>query len=228
MKGPLVLWRKANVHAICVLENVWKFKFGWGLALAGTRGVRNQATIACNAQTQTNQASPEVITNDPPSPSQPHPSITQGTDMTSPWCIIEYERGKHTALPNSLCRVFIPCVIPMVTDYNPKARIEIYRPALYNLAFIPCDESLVQRARDVRYVEDVWRDDRTGILAQIPDAQLQGFMDGLSRREKKPASARKALRLGEMAERDWFAILSHLYGAQTAIKRFGRDMREVA
>jgi hypothetical protein len=142
-----------------------------------------------------------------------------------PWAILEFEKGRHTAIPNSLGRIGIACVIPMVTDYNAKARVEFQRPVFQNLAFVPGEERLVYRAMDLMYVEKVWRDPKTGVLESVPDAQLQAFMEGLARREKKPAKARRVMKLGERAESDWFSLYAALYGLQAAIKRFGRDLR---
>ena len=144
------------------------------------------------------------------------------------WAIIQYEKDRHTALPNSLGRFGIACVIPMVTEYSQKGRVEYPRPALQSLAFIPCEERLVRLALDtVRYVDDVWRLG-SGELVSVPDVQLQHFLDGLAKREKKPARVKKTMRLGEQAETEWFALYAHLYGLQAAVKRFGKDMREMA
>lgn len=148
------------------------------------------------------------------------------------WTVIEYERGRHPALPNSFCRFGIACVIPMVSEFNAKAKQEIQRPALPGLVFIPAEESKVRFALDnIRYVEKVWRQidgrrSETGELVTIPDSHLQHFLEGLAKREKKPARVKKTMNLGEHAEQDWFGLYVHLYGLQAAIKRFGRDMRE--
>lgn len=142
------------------------------------------------------------------------------------WAVLDYEKERHTALPNSLGRFGIASVIPMVTEFNLKAKKELLRPALVSIAFIPCDERLVRLALEtVRYVDDVWRLGN-GDLVSVPDAQLQYFLDGLAKREKKPARVKKTMRLGEIAEAEWFATYVGLYGLQAAIKRFGRDMRE--
>ena len=143
------------------------------------------------------------------------------------WCILDYEKDRHTALPNSLCRFGIACVIPMVTEYSAKGRVEYPRPALPGLCFIPCEEAKVRLALEtVRYVDAVWRRDN-GDLVSVPDQELQLFMDGLAKREKRPPRVKKGLRLGDMAEADWFATYSRLYGLQAAVKRFGRDLREM-
>lgn len=150
----------------------------------------------------------------------------KGDRQVKNWTVIVYEKGRHTGLPNGCCRFGIPLVIPMVSEFNAKAKQEILRPALGDLAFIPADERLVRLALDtVRYVDDVWRLG-SGDLVSIPDAQLQHFLDGLAKREKKPARVKKGMNLAEMAEAEWFATYAHLYGLQAAVKRFGRDVRE--
>lgn len=145
----------------------------------------------------------------------------------SSWTIIEYQRGAHIGLPNKLARAFIPCVIPMVPEFNASARKELLRPALREIAFIPCDESLVQNAFDVEHVEKVWRVDN-GALASIPNPSFQIFLDGLAKREKKPAKLRKGWNMAQMAERDWFDLYAHLYGGREATKKFGRDLKALA
>ena len=144
------------------------------------------------------------------------------------WAIIKYEKDRHTALPNSLGRFGVACVIPMVTEYSQKGKLEVLRPALFRTAFIPCDERQVRLALDVvRYVDEVWRL-ASGDLVSVPDAHLQRFLDGLAKREKKPAKVKKTMNLAGMAETEWFATYAHLYGLQAAIKRFGKDLREQA
>ncbi len=149
------------------------------------------------------------------------------------WAVIVYERGRHTAIPNSCCRFGIPLVIPMVSEFTSfKSRHEVLKPALADLAFIPADETKVRFALDnIRYIEKVWRQidgrfSETGELVTVPDSHLQHFLDGLAKREKKPTKVKKSMNLGEMAEQDWFATFVNLYGLQAAIKRFGRDLRE--
>lgn len=150
------------------------------------------------------------------------------------WAVIVYERGRHTALPNSFCRFGIPLVIPMVSEFTSfKSRHEVLKPALVDIAFLPAEEPKVRFAIDnIRYVEKVWRQidgrrSETGELVMIPDAHLQHFLDGLAKREKKPVRVKRGMNLAEMAEQDWFAAYARLYGLQAAIKRFGRDVREL-
>lgn len=148
------------------------------------------------------------------------------------WAVIVYERGRHTALPNSFCRFGIACVIPMVSEFNAKVKKDVLKPALSTIAFIEADESKVRFAiENIRYVEKVWRqiDGRisdSGELITVPDKHLQYFLDGLEKREKKPARVKRGMNLAEMAEAEWFATYTHLYGLREAVKRFGRDMRE--
>lgn len=140
------------------------------------------------------------------------------------WAILEYETGRHTAIPTSLCRLGIPCIIPMVEDFSLKDKRKITRPALPRLLFMPGVETQIRMVLDrIRYAEKVWRDSR-GDLIVVPDHQLQPFLDGLEKREKKAKATKKAINLGEAAERDWFTLYVHLYGRQEAIRRFGRDM----
>ena len=141
------------------------------------------------------------------------------------WAIFSFERGRHPSIPNALGRASVPCIIPMVTDFNSKNRVEYQRPALINLGFFPADETYAQRAMDIVYIEAVWRRDN-GDLQRIPDQQVQHFLDGLARRERKPAKARRTMNLGGMAEREFFALWRNLYGLQAAIKRFGRDLSD--
>lgn len=140
------------------------------------------------------------------------------------WAIIEYQKGWHLRLPNTLARHFVPCIIPMTTEFNQKAKKDVVRPALRNWAFIPGDERHVQIAIDRgQCVTKVWRMD-FGTLNVIPDASLQRFLDGLDRREKKPPALKRTMKLGDMAESDAFEIYAHLFGIREAIKKFGKDL----
>ena len=147
-------------------------------------------------------------------------SITQ-------WAILEFETGRHTAIQNSLARVGIVSLMPMITESRirpDKKVIEVQRPALHNCLFMPADEQKVRLALDsVRYAESVWRAS-SGDLRAIPDGEVQMFVDQLERREKKPKSHRKAINLAALAEQDAFDLFHRLFGLSEAIKRVGRDM----
>ena len=140
------------------------------------------------------------------------------------WCILEYESGRHAAIPNSLGRLGVACVLPMVEGENRKLRTTIRIPALPRLLFMAADERKAQMVLDtIRYAEKVWRHP-DGRLQTISQRDLGVFLDNLEKREKKPKAARKGIDLATAAESDWFALYAHYFGLQTAIKRFGRDM----
>lgn len=145
---------------------------------------------------------------------------------TQQWAVIRYDREYFSSLQNNMCRVGIACVIPMVTEWNHKAKKEVKRPAFQNLAFIPGQEALVQRALSLNYVDEVWRQNGTTALALIPDPEFQAFLEGLAKREKKPARARRVMNLVNMAQKDGFALYAALFGPREAIKKFGKDFRE--
>lgn len=145
------------------------------------------------------------------------------------WTIIEYELGRHTAIPTSIGRLGIAYLIPLIEEYVKKAQRKISRPALPRLIFVPADEFQVRTIMErVQYAEKAWRD-HNGQLICIPDSEMQRFLDGLDKRDKKAKALKKPMNLSEAAERDWFALYSALYGRQAAIKRFGHKIaREVA
>lgn len=142
------------------------------------------------------------------------------------WAIIRYDRDYFASFQHNMCRNRVACVIPMVTEWNQKAKKEVRRPAFHNLAFIPGEERFVQAARMLNYVNDVWRDELTGALRLIPDQEFQVFLDRLERREKKPAKVRRTMNLADLAEKDGFALYSHLFGKREAIRKFGKDLSE--
>ena len=137
------------------------------------------------------------------------------------WAILEYETGSHVVIPNSLCRLGVPCVIPMIEEFQKQAKRKIRRPALPKLLFLPASEETIRIVLDkVRHAEKVWRDHR-GNLDSVPDQELQAFLDILDKREKKVKGGNKAINMGEMAQKDWKALYAHLYGPNEALKRFG-------
>lgn len=145
--------------------------------------------------------------------------------MNPGWAVIEFERGKHTQLISGLCRHGIACVVPMTSEFSLKGKREVFKPALKNVAFLPGLEQTIQAALDrVSLIEGVWRLGN-GSLAIIPDAQMQTFLTGLERREKKPAKVKKTMNLGDMASTDAFTLYAHLFGVREAVKKFGRDLR---
>jgi hypothetical protein len=142
------------------------------------------------------------------------------------WAVLEYEVGRHYAMMNSLARLNVVCLVPLVQEENRGMRLKTMRPALRNIAFIPDDESKIRIVFDrVRYAEKVWRS-QDGRLQAIPDAQVQFFLDQLDKREKKPKALRKALNLSEATDKDWFDLLHKQFGLSTAIKRFGKDLSD--
>jgi hypothetical protein len=150
--------------------------------------------------------------------------------MTENWCVLEFETGRHTAIPNSLGRLGVPCIVPMVTESKNipgrKGPIEVYRPALYRRLFMAADEHSVRMVLDkVRYAEKVWRRS-DGALMVIPDASVQMFMDGLEKREKKPKAIRKVMNLGDLADKAAFDMFHRLFGLSEAIKRMGVDLSD--
>ncbi len=146
------------------------------------------------------------------------------------WAILEFEAGRHTAIPNSLGRLAVPCVIPMVTTLKSisgrNGQIEVVRPALYNRLFMAADERQVRMVLDtVRYAKKVWRDDSEALLI-VPDSEVQSFMDGLEKRDKKPKAVRKAINLGDLADKAAFDMFHRLFGLSEAIKRLGIDLSD--
>jgi hypothetical protein len=142
------------------------------------------------------------------------------------WCILKYEIGRHSAIPNSLCRLGIPCLLPLIEEYHAQAKRKIYKPALTGVLFMPADEIQVRVALErVRYAESVWRDAQ-GCLIAISDRDIQMFMDGLDKLGKKLKKAKKQFNMADAAELDWFMMFLNLYGAQEAIKKFGSDLRQ--
>ena len=140
------------------------------------------------------------------------------------WAILEYETGSHAVIPNSLCRLGVPCVIPMIEEFQKQAKRKIRRPALPKLLFLPAAETTIRIVLDkVRHAEKVWRDHR-GDLISVPDQELQAFLDILDKREKKVKGGNKAINMGEMAQKDWKALYTHLYGPNEALKRFGGNL----
>ena len=141
------------------------------------------------------------------------------------WTILKYETGRHAAIPNSLCRLGIPCILPMVEEYNQKAMRKVMKPALTGLLFMPAIEESVRLALDtVRYAELVWRDGQ-GHLITIADRDIQFFLDQLDKREKKEKKSKASVNMSDAAELDWFMLYVAKFGLSEAIKRFGRDLR---
>lgn len=142
------------------------------------------------------------------------------------WAILKYEIGRHDAIPNNLCRLGIPCVLPTVWEYNPQAKRHIAKPALTGLLFLPAQEQTVQMALDhVRYTESAWRL-KSGALVAVQNDELQFFLDKLEKRSKKAKKDPTTKNLADMALKDWFAVCHQKFGLQVAIKQFGGDMRE--
>jgi hypothetical protein len=142
------------------------------------------------------------------------------------WCILKYETGRHGAIPNSLCRLGVPCLLPLIEEYHPQAKRNISKPALVGVLFMPADENQVRVVLErVRYAESVWREAQ-GRLITISDRDIQIFLDGLDKRGKKPEKAKKQINMADAAELDWFTLFLNLYGLQAAIKRFGSDLRQ--
>jgi hypothetical protein len=142
------------------------------------------------------------------------------------WAILKYETGRHSAIPNSLCRLGIPCILPLIEEYNPQAKRHITKPALTGLLFLPAQEQTVQLALDrVRYIESVWRL-KSGALIAIQNDELQFFLDKLENRSKKTKKDPRAKNLADMALKDWFDVCHKKFGLQAAIKQFGVDLRE--
>jgi hypothetical protein len=152
------------------------------------------------------------------------------------WAILEYENGRHTAIPNSLARLGILAVLPMVSDKKNiagrPAPVEVHRPALHSRLFIIADEQKVQVALGrVRYTKSVWRAPN-GDLRTIPDAELQSFLDFLSEGAKKAKKPRKYAKMAEFCQGDesdkyLFDLYERQFGTQEAVKQLGRDLRDL-
>ena len=143
------------------------------------------------------------------------------------WAILKYESGRHAAIPNSLCRLGIPCVLPMVEEMSLKDKRKITRPALQgSILFMPALEDSVRLVLDrVQYAEKVWRFGN-GVLASIHDDELQEFLNRLEKRGKKAKAAKSQINLAEAAELDWFMVYMDKFGLPEAMKRFGTDLRK--
>lgn len=143
------------------------------------------------------------------------------------WCILKYEIGRHATIPNSLCRLGVPCILPLIEEYNPQAKRLIRKPALVGLLFIPADEHQVGKALDlIRHAESVWRDSN-GNLITIADRDIQMFMDSLEKRGKKEKKTKSKINMADAAETDWYKLFLSQFGRQEAIKRFGKDLLAV-
>jgi uncharacterized protein YehS (DUF1456 family) len=115
----------------------------------------------------------------------------------------------------------------MIEEYIAKAQRKVMRPALVGILFMPADENQIRTVLErVNYTESVWRDNQ-GHLLKIQDKELQAFLNGLEKREKRAKVKKKPITEQEM-EYNWFEFYADNFGRQAAIKRFGKDLRDAA
>ena len=138
------------------------------------------------------------------------------------WGLCEYQTGTHAEIPNLMGRLGIPCVLPLTEVYIPKAKKKVMRPALPRLVFIPAVEETVRLAmNNIRQLEKLWRDTQGNLIA-VPNKELQAFLAGLERTEKK-AKVVKSINLADATETAWKGLYTNLFGEQEAARRFGKQ-----
>jgi hypothetical protein len=146
--------------------------------------------------------------------------------MEMNWAILKYETGRHALMPTSLCRLGIPCILPLIENYHIQAKRNVSNPALTGILFMPADEKEVRTVIErVRYAESVWRDSQ-GHLIQISDKDVQMFLDSLNKNERKAKTSKVKINLADAADKVWFDLCHNLFGLSKAIKQFGKDLRD--
>ena len=144
------------------------------------------------------------------------------------WTVLIFDKDRHQALQNSLCRRGVICVIPKVQRYNEKAKKNVLEPAFNRWLFVQASERQVHMAlSDIMYIKDVWRDP-SGKWCQLPDPDFQAFLDRLEKRHKKAEKAPKGFNMADATALDWFNVTVAKFGLQVAIKQFGYDLRKEA